>query len=226
MLSDAGFADLHDNCKSDGSDLVFTSSDGTTKLEREVVFITPASDVGEAYVKVPSVSSSSATEIYVYYGNSGASETNSTSTWRSEYKLVSHLQTSTPTNSTAYGVDGTIQGNVTSGATGAYGDGDSYEFPAGAGDYVNYADDADWDITGALSVQLFHNDDVNTFDHVIDTLIRICKHDELQAEQCANIIHYNGECDVKSSADVIEIVSMCQQLKNEGLNAEVKLINV
>ena len=29
---------------------------------------------------------------------------------------------------------------------------------------------------------VLHNDDVNTFDHVIDTLMRVCKHDELQAE--------------------------------------------
>ena len=36
---------------------------------------------------------------------------------------------------------------------------------------------------------VLHNDDVNTFDHVIDTLIRVCKHDDLQAEQCAILVH-------------------------------------
>ena len=36
---------------------------------------------------------------------------------------------------------------------------------------------------------VLHNDDVNTFDHVINTLIRVCKHDELQAEQCALLVH-------------------------------------
>lgn len=41
------------------------------------------------------------------------------------------------------------------------------------------------------------NDDVNTFDHVIDTLIKVCKHGRMQAEQCAEIIHYTGKCKVK-----------------------------
>jgi ATP-dependent Clp protease adaptor protein ClpS len=41
------------------------------------------------------------------------------------------------------------------------------------------------------------NDEVNTFDHVIDTLIRVCKHTAEQAEQCTLIIHYKGKCSVK-----------------------------
>ena len=47
------------------------------------------------------------------------------------------------------------------------------------------------------SLVLF-NDDVNTFDFVIDTLIDVCGHDTLQAEQCALIVHYKGKCAVKS----------------------------
>ena len=42
------------------------------------------------------------------------------------------------------------------------------------------------------------NDDVNTFDHVIQTLIRVCKHTLEQAEQCTLIIHYKGKCTVKN----------------------------
>lgn len=44
------------------------------------------------------------------------------------------------------------------------------------------------------------NDDVNTFDHVIDTLIRVCKHTPEQAEQCTLLIHYKGKCAVKSGS--------------------------
>ena len=44
------------------------------------------------------------------------------------------------------------------------------------------------------------NDDVNTFDHVIATLIRVCKHTPEQAEQCAFLIHYKGKCPVKSGS--------------------------
>ncbi|MDQ2658245.1 MAG: ATP-dependent Clp protease adaptor ClpS [Bacteroidota bacterium] len=44
------------------------------------------------------------------------------------------------------------------------------------------------------------NDDVNTFDHVITTLIRVCQHTPEQAEQCAFLIHHKGKCAVKSGA--------------------------
>ena len=42
------------------------------------------------------------------------------------------------------------------------------------------------------------NDDVNTFDHVIHTLIRVCKHTNEQAEQCTLLIHHKGKCTVKN----------------------------
>jgi ATP-dependent Clp protease adaptor protein ClpS len=42
------------------------------------------------------------------------------------------------------------------------------------------------------------NDDVNTFDHVINTLIKVCKHSQEQAEQCTMLIHYKGKCTVKN----------------------------
>ena len=44
----------------------------------------------------------------------------------------------------------------------------------------------------ALDLVVF-NDDVNTFDHVIESLIKVCRHDSIQAEQCTLIIHYNGK---------------------------------
>ena len=44
---------------------------------------------------------------------------------------------------------------------------------------------------------MLHNDNVNTFDYVIDTLCEVCNHDEAQAEQCAMITHYKGKCDIK-----------------------------
>ena len=44
------------------------------------------------------------------------------------------------------------------------------------------------------------NDDVNTFDHVTATLIRVCKHTPEQAEQCTILIHYRGKCAVKSGS--------------------------
>ncbi len=44
------------------------------------------------------------------------------------------------------------------------------------------------------------NDDVNTFDHVISTLIKVCRHTHEQAEQCTYLIHYTGKCAVKSGS--------------------------
>lgn len=43
---------------------------------------------------------------------------------------------------------------------------------------------------------ILHNDDVNTFDHVINQLVSYCDHTPIQAEQCALITHYKGKCDV------------------------------
>ena len=67
---------------------------------------------------------------------------------------------------------------------------------------------------------VLYNDDVNTFDHVIETLIRVCNHAPEQAEQCAMIVHYNGKCTVKT--DVLEkLKPQCLQLLDAGLNAEI-----
>ena len=54
----------------------------------------------------------------------------------------------------------------------------------------------DQDISEEKSLVVF-NDDFNTFEHVIETLIKVCKHGKQQAEQCTHIIHYRGKCAVK-----------------------------
>lgn len=73
----------------------------------------------------------------------------------------------------------------------------------------------------AASHQLIlFNDDVNTFDHVIDCLVDICGHDEIQAEQCAYIVHYQGKCIVKEG-ELDEVVDMCSALLRQDLSAEV-----
>lgn len=64
------------------------------------------------------------------------------------------------------------------------------------------------------------NDDVNTFDHVIESLVKICKHDLIQAEQCTMLIHYSGKCDVKSG-EFEKLAQMCKSLLDRGLSAEV-----
>jgi len=68
---------------------------------------------------------------------------------------------------------------------------------------------------------IIYNDDINTFEHVINCLIKICKHNNLQAEQCTYLIHYKGKCSVKrGSYEVLE--PMCTALLENGLTAEIE----
>ena len=67
---------------------------------------------------------------------------------------------------------------------------------------------------------VLHNDDVNTFDHVIETLIRVCKHDAIQAEQCALLVHYKGKCTVKTGT-LEELKPQCTALLDARLSAEI-----
>ena len=65
------------------------------------------------------------------------------------------------------------------------------------------------------------NDDVNTFDHVIETLIYACDHMPEQAEQCAFITHYKGKCDVKNGV-FEELSFMKHQLDSKGLTVTIE----
>lgn len=68
---------------------------------------------------------------------------------------------------------------------------------------------------------ILYNDDVNTFDWVIDCLVEICQHSAEQAEQCALIVHYKGKCQVKSGTwDVLE--PRCSSLLDRGLSAKIE----
>lgn len=64
------------------------------------------------------------------------------------------------------------------------------------------------------------NDDVNTFEHVIETLVRVCQHAAEQAEQCAILVHYKGKCTVKTGS-FDELRPQCTQLLEAGLSAEI-----
>ncbi|TDU39367.1 ATP-dependent Clp protease adaptor protein ClpS [Gelidibacter sediminis] len=67
---------------------------------------------------------------------------------------------------------------------------------------------------------VLYNDDVNTFDYVIDTLIYACDHTPEQAEQCSILVHYKGKCTVKTgSYDDLE--PRCSKLLQAGLSAEI-----
>ena len=71
------------------------------------------------------------------------------------------------------------------------------------------------------SVVVF-NDEVNTFDHVIDTLIEVCEHSQEQAEQCTLIIHFKGKCSVKNG-DFDELEPIRNAICQRGISAEILL---
>ena len=64
------------------------------------------------------------------------------------------------------------------------------------------------------------NDDYNTFDHVIDCLVAICEHDELQAEQCAMLTHYKGSCEI-AIGKTIDLIPLQEDLALYGLDVEI-----
>lgn len=67
------------------------------------------------------------------------------------------------------------------------------------------------------------NDEVNTFEWVIDTLMDICGHSHEQAEQCAYIIHFSGKYGVKQGS-YDELKPMCDAITDRGIGATVEVI--
>lgn len=66
------------------------------------------------------------------------------------------------------------------------------------------------------------NDNVNTFDDVIDALVDICGHNELQAEQCATIAHYKGKCNVKSDEPFDKLFPLKRSFDHRKINTTIE----
>jgi len=76
-------------------------------------------------------------------------------------------------------------------------------------------------LSGEGCTIVLHNDDYNTFDHVIESLIEVCKHEAEQAEQCAWITHFVGKCEVKKGSEEL-LKSMYRKLKVRGLTVTLE----
>jgi len=73
---------------------------------------------------------------------------------------------------------------------------------------------------GNSSFLVLYNDEIHTFEYVIDSLVEVCEHDEVQAEQCTMIAHYKGKCDVrKGSPEYLR--PMMEGLTSRGLVATI-----
>lgn len=81
--------------------------------------------------------------------------------------------------------------------------------------------DQDQETLSAGKELILHNDDVNTFDFVIETLMEVCRHEPLQAEQCALIAHYKGKCGVKSGP-LPDIIPPAVEMERRGLTVTIE----
>lgn len=108
-------ADIAAEAQADGDDILITSSDETTKLAHELVSYNNSTGELELHVKVPSLSSTVDTELYLYYGNSGAANQENASVLWSDYELVWHGNSGTDSsgNLTLTGSGGISYGGVT-----------------------------------------------------------------------------------------------------------------
>lgn len=68
---------------------------------------------------------------------------------------------------------------------------------------------------------ILFNDDFNTFDYVIECLIKVCGHEAMQAEQCALVAHFNGKCPIMSG-DEIKLQPFKVSLLDHGLSVEIQ----
>jgi Tfp pilus assembly protein PilX len=111
------------HARTDGNDIAFTAADGTTKLSHEIEAFTKATGRLVAWVKVPSLSSTQSTVLYLYYGNAAASnQQNATAVWDANYQAVWHLKENPAgtapqmKDSTSNARHGTTVGSMPSGA--------------------------------------------------------------------------------------------------------------
>ena len=172
VLVDITDSDLAANARSDGFDIFFTSSDGTTKLAHEREIYTTATGRLTTWVKVPTLSTSVDTLIYMYYGNASSGDMQDvapikTAVWDSNYKGVWHLGDGDSTaanfyqDSTTGNSDGTLtdgDGDVTQ-TDGQIGK--AMNFNTGDVDFITTADTAEGASTITVSawVKLTNNTD-------------------------------------------------------------------
>jgi ATP-dependent Clp protease adaptor protein ClpS len=72
-----------------------------------------------------------------------------------------------------------------------------------------------------IKALVLYNDDVNTFDYVIECLVKVCGHDSVQAEQCAYLVHFTGKCVIKNGT-FKKLRPICESLLDKGLSAKIE----
>ena len=86
-------------------------------------------------------------------------------------------------------------------------------------------EDIDTDVLTAIEEPcslIVWNDEINTFDWVIDTLVQICGHSKEQAEQCAILIHFKGKYAVKKDS-FDNLKPQCDAINDRNINATIEI---
>jgi hypothetical protein len=149
--------DLRDKAQSDGGDIMFTSSDGATRLAHEIEKYNGSTGELVAHVGVPALSASADTVIYMYYGNAAVSKLeNAAGVWDEHYMMVQHLEETSGTHhdSTPKGNDGTPYGGINQSAVGRINGADSFDGTSG---YVKVPNSLSLDITGPITITAIIN---------------------------------------------------------------------
>ncbi len=141
-----------------GFDIAFTATDGTTQLDHDLESYNSGTGELVAWVRFPSLSATTDTQFFIYYGDSGITTDQSTSdTWNSDYQLVMHMDGgATEDDATSNANDGTENG--TGGiptTTGIIGDGRDFE--RGDSDFISVPDDNSLDITDEITISFWYN---------------------------------------------------------------------
>jgi len=152
-------SDLAAHAQPDGGDIVFTNEANSTRYDHEIEYFNKTSGELVAWVKIDSLSSSTNTTIWMWYGNSNCpNQENATGVWDSNYKLVQHLAETTGTHydSTANDNDGTPHGgNLTQNAPGKINGADEFHTNQNDtyGDYIHCGNDSSLNITGDITIE-------------------------------------------------------------------------
>ena len=145
LASLATDSNLASDAQDDGDDILFTAADEVTKLSHEIESFDGTSGQLVAWVKIPSLSAVTDTEIYMYYGNSGASnQEDIANVWDSNYILVTHMTDDPDTSHVSDSTNNSNNGTKTAAnepieASGNIGNGQNFD---GLDDAINHGNDA------------------------------------------------------------------------------------
>jgi len=162
LISLSSDSDLAAHAQGDGDDILFASSNGTTKLSHEIEGFGNSTGKLIAWVKAPSLSGSTDTDIYMYYGNSTCgNQEDVPGVWDSNFKAVWHLNETTGgaeaiLDSTSNNNDGTDNGNPTLGVTGQIGNAIDFN---GTTDYIQVPSSSSLKLAGGPTIEAWINVD-------------------------------------------------------------------